>query len=364
MNKLSLYQLAAVMLCGHAFSLMTFFPYTCDNPAEYMIGAAIAVLIEGILLVPLFFAGEAVRQGGVFAAAERLSPVLRVIVGVFYTAVLIFFCFRVIGNFTYFLDGIIPRGFMRWTAVCGICAAGVYLGLMKPSVIGKTAGVMFFLFLVFCALVVLCSLGRHYTGSLAFHLASRNIGSGIAESVKCELLRGMDLMFLVLFLPCLKQSAAKTAAVFLSAKLVFVWLCIGFVTWVLGDYVMLAKLPFSAMASYSSTAMIERFDAAFMAVWVTLAVVRLGAAFHCLGESIRAVIKPLPKGFAVISTAAVSAGLALFRLSRFEWEKEAYDMSGWAVSVSAVALVPLVLAAGRLIKKRGEHSGEDIGAEV
>ena len=130
MNKLSLCQLAAVMLCGHAFSLMTFFPYTCDNPAEYMIGAAIAVLIEGILLVPLFFAGEAVRQGGVFAAAERLSPVLRVIVGVFYTAVLIFFCFRVIGNFTYFLDGIIPRGFMRWTAVCGICAAGVYLGLM------------------------------------------------------------------------------------------------------------------------------------------------------------------------------------------------------------------------------------------
>ncbi len=364
MNKLSIWQLTAIMLCGHAFSLMTFFPYTCDNPVEYMIGAAIAVLIEGVLLVPLCLCAGDIRQGGVYEAAGRISPMLRVAVGAFYTAVLVFFCFRVIGNFTFFLDGILPQGFMRWTAVGGICAAGAYLGLMKPSVVGKSAGVMLFLFGVFCIFIVLCSVGRHVTGALGFHLAGRHISSGIAESVKCELLRGMDLMFLVLFLPELRHSAVKTAAVFLSVKLVFVWLSIGFVTLMLGDYVMLAKLPFSAMASYSSTSMIERFDAAFMAVWVTLAAVRLGAAMHCLGRSIRAVIRPLPHGAAVAAGAAVSAGLALYRLTRFDWETEAYDMSGWAVSAAAVLAVPLVLGAAGFIKRRVGNGGKDLGAKA
>ncbi|MBR1422881.1 MAG: GerAB/ArcD/ProY family transporter [Ruminococcus sp.] len=352
MNRISQLQLFAVMLCGHAFSLMTFFPYTFDNPSEYMIGVLISTFIEIFLAVPAVIIYKRFEGRDPCSLAGDSSRALKITAGIFYTFVFFYFAYRVTGNFVYFLDSVLSGYFPRALVVVSVCATAVYLGLMKPSVIGKTSGIMLALFALFTVLVIGSSFSSTGSGFLSFHLASENISHGIGEAVKCELLRNLDMLFLLFFLPKLKGSPVRVSALYLGVKLIMVELSVGFVTVMLGDFAMISKLPFSSMASYSTSSMIERFDAAFMAVWVILAIVRLGAVFHCSSDCIQAVIPKADRTVSVVISAAIPAAAAVYKLTNYEWESTAYDMNGWLITVTALLFVPLMISAFVLLRER------------
>jgi hypothetical protein len=354
MNKISQLQLFAVMLCGHAFSLMTFFPYTFDNPTEYMIGVLISTAIEVLLAVPAVIIYKRFSGLDPCSLAGESSKGLRTAAGIFYTLTFFYFAYRVTGNFVYFLDSVLSGYFPRALVVVSVCAAAVYLGLMKASVIGKTSGIMLALFALFTVLVIASSFSKTESDFLSFHLASENITHGISEAVRCELLRNLDMVFLLFFLPKLRGSPVRVSALYLGVKLVMVELSVGFVTVMLGDFAMTSKLPFSSMASYSTSSMIERFDAAFMAVWVILAIVRLGAVLHCSADCIKAVFPKADRTLSVIISAAIPAAAAVYKLTAYDWESTAYDMSGWLLTVTAMLFVPLVIAAFVLLRERRE----------
>lgn len=115
-------------------------------------------------------------------------------------------------------------------------------------------------------------------------------------------------------LPSIKGNAAKTSMYFLFTRLALVEIVLGFITMILGDYTLLAKLPFFALAAFSRTAIIERYDAAVMGVWVMLSVYKLGVYFHCSGRCLRYVFPKLGSGSGVIITAVIPAAATLFWL--------------------------------------------------
>lgn len=90
----------------------------------------------------------------------------------------------------------------------------------------------------------------------------------------------------------------KRLCIFLLTRLALVEIVLGFITMILGDYTLLAKLPFFALAAFSRTAIIERYDAAVMGVWVMLSVYKLGVYFHCSGRCLRYVFPKLGSGWA------------------------------------------------------------------
>ncbi len=358
MTKISPMQMFAVMLCGHLFSLMTFFPQGLGSPAEYMIGIALAGLIEVLFLVPLFYLCRFFEGKDPCAVSAEVSPVLGRLTGAFYTAVLLYFAYRVTGNLSYFLDNVSSGSFPRTAAVIGVCAVSAYLGLMKPSVIGKTAGAMLVLFGCFAGVVLLFSAGSSEDGFLSFHLASENVRSGVLSSVRCELLRSLDLVVLLIMLPEVKGSPVKAGAFYLAGKSLIAELAVGFAVIMLGDYVLVSKLPLSALGTYSGSSMTERFDAVFMAVWTTLAIVRLGAVFHCAGKCLCHTVRVLDKSTAVLLSAGVSAGAALIRLRSSDWESIAYNTDGRAILTAAMIIVPFaVMALSRLSDRRRQLEG-------
>ena len=354
MDKIRPMQLFAVLLCGHIFSLMSFFPQGLGTPAEYMAGAAIAGIIEVLFLLPVYVLARQAGGKDICTAAAEASPLLGRLTGLFYTGVLLYFAYRVTGNLSFFLSSVSTGAFPSAAAVAGVCAAGAYLGVMKPSVIGKTAGIMLVLFMCFAAAGVLFSFGNSEDGLLSFHLASEDFGGGVYAAVKCELLRSLDMVLLLIMLPEVKGSPLKAGAAYLLGKTVFAELAVGFVTMMLGDYVLAAKLPFSALGTYSGSSLTERFDAVFMAAWTTLAVVRLGAVFHCAGKSLCHAVRYFDKSAAVLFTAAFSAAAALIRLRQSSWESTAYRTDGRLIMAAAMLIVPFAVIGIKHLSERRE----------
>ena len=104
---------------------------------------------------------------------------------------------------------------------------------------------------------------------------------------------------------------------FLLTRLALVEIVLDFITMILGDYTLLAKLPFFALAAFSRTAIIERYDAAVMGVWVMLSVYKLGVYFHSVPGGCHkgyVCLLKLSSGSGVIITAAIPAAATLFWL--------------------------------------------------
>ena len=144
--------------------------------------------------------------------------------------------------------------------VLSVAACGIYVAMSGLGVIGKTGTVLFVLFLFVTSILVISSL-EDFT-FVDFHLAERNVGKGIFHSAVSELARSSYLAVIVFLLPSTKGNAAKTSVYFLLTRLALVEIVLGFITMILGDYTLLAKLPFFALAAFSRTAIIERYDAA------------------------------------------------------------------------------------------------------
>lgn len=168
--------------------------------------------------------------------------------------------------------------------VLSVAACGIYVAMSGLGVIGKR-GQCFCTFLFVTSILVISSL-EDFT-FVDFHLAERNVGKGIFHSAVSELARSSYLAVIVFLLPSTKGNAAKTSVYFLLTRLALVEIVLGFITMILGDYTLLAKLPFFALAAFSRTAIIERYDAAVMGVWVMLSVYKLGVYFHCSGRCLR-----------------------------------------------------------------------------
>ena len=160
---------------------------------------------------------------------------------------------------------------------------------------------------------------------------------------------------IVFLLPSIKGNAAKTSVYFLLTRLALVEIVLGFITMILGDYTLLAKLPFFALAAFSRTAIIERYDAAVMGVWVMLSVYKLGVYFHCSGRCLRYVFPKLGSGSGVIITAAIPAAVTLFWLLPHKWESIAYAGLSPIPLIFLGGVIPLLCL---ILVKKGEKSDE------
>lgn len=147
----------------------------------------------------------------------------------------------------------------------------------------------------------------------------------------------------------------KTSVYFLLTRLALVEIVLGFITMILGDYTLLAKLPFFALAAFSRTAIIERYDAAVMGVWVMLSVYKLGVYFHCSGRCLRYVFPKLGSGSGVIITAAIPAVATLFWLLPHKWGSIAYAGLSPIPLIFLGGVIPLLCL---IFVKKGARSDE------
>ena len=339
MKKLTPLQLFAMLICSRAFSMMTFLPESTSNALELMLGIVLSTAFQLVIIcVFAAFHKRFPNDDPCTLAASRSKIAGRAVCG----AYLIYFLavsFYVIGTFTYFMDHYFSDYIPRIIIVLSVTACGIYVGMAGLGVIGKTGSVLFAVFLAVTATLVISSL-ENFT-FVDLHLAEKNVGSDITAAAVNEFARSSYLAVIVFLLPYVKGSAVKTSAYYLLARLVLVETVLGFITMILGDYTLLAKLPFFALAAFSRTAIIERYDAAVMGVWVMLSVYKLGLFFHCSGKCAGYIFPKLSHGTGVIAAAAVPAAAALLWLIPHKWESIAYSALSPLPLLVLSAVIPL-----------------------
>lgn len=200
-----------------------------------------------------------------------------------YLAYFLTVSFYVIGTFTYFMDYYFSDYIPRLMIVLSVAACGIYVAMSGLGVIGKR-GQCFCTFLFVTSILVISSL-EDFTFvdfTLRKETLERHFSFCCQRACK-KLLSCSDSFSFTLN----KGQCSKTSVYFLLTRLALVEIVLGFITMILGDYTLLAKLPFFALAAFSRTAIIERYDAAVMGVWVMLSVYKLGVYFHCSGRCLR-----------------------------------------------------------------------------
>jgi hypothetical protein len=226
-------------------------------------------------------------------------------------------------------------------AVICCTAGGIYAGRMSVQSIGRTASVVAVLFFVVTAVIV----GGSYSdfNTVNFHTSVPDIKSELTFLIRVEFMRNSCLTVMLFLSPQVKGDVLKSAKTYLLTKLAALEIITAAIIVILGDFAENARLPFFSLAAYSSTEIIERYDAVFMSVWVLITLVKLGTYFHCSGECLRLVCPKIPRVISTAVTAVIPAIGALCLLVPHKWEQLAYYVGGtWAI-VLFTAVIPLII---------------------
>lgn len=361
MKKLTPLQLFSLLICTRAFSLMTFLPDNASNALQLMLGAVISTAFQAVLIIIMIVFHKRFPNDDPCSLALSRSRPLGLGVTALYVVYFLLVSFYMIGTFTYFMDYYFSDYIPRIMTVISVAACAIYIGRANIGVIGKTGTVLFALFLIFTATLVISSVENF--SLVSFHTAEDNFAAGVWRSAVSELARNSYLAVLVFLFPSVKGSVTKTSVCFLLTRLILIELILGFITMILGDYTLLAKLPFFALAAYSRTAIIERYDAAIMALWVMLSVYKLGLYLHCTGRCVKYISPKVNFVPAVIISALIPAAASLFWLIPHKWEIIAYSNFSPLPAVILSGLIPLVMImlSNKRRKERAKIENESAG---
>lgn len=350
-NTLSPLQLAVIMLCARCFSMMTYFPYTSSNTLVFMLAIVASTALQGLLLIPAAVLCSKYKMGLCEIALLKSRPVGLLVTGGFFLY-FVWDIFITTGTFAYFMDSFFSNQISRLPAVICAGTAALYLGGMGSSVLGKCAGIMFFVFAFFAGILILSAIT--YPDITGFHLAQRNIPKVLAGDISGEFIRNRELVMLVFLLGDVKGSKPKAVYSYLAVKLVILEALLAFVTLVLGEFALATDTPLFYLSCLSNSSVVERYDAGFMSVWTVLALVRLAAVFHCCGRCVWILSGGRAKSAMVLSVQTIPAAATLYLLSKRSWKGLAYlNESPWLL-VCAVGVIPLAVMLLRVRRRKVE----------
>ena len=351
MKKITPLQIFALMICGRSFSFMTYFPFTNDSSLVLMIGLLISTVIQALLIFPVLIFHKHYLNDNICTLSMSKNRFVGIAVTILYLLFFMGVAFIVIGNFSYFMDYYFSNYIPRIMIVISCTLVAIYLGKMNITVIGKAGAIALTLFAIFTVIIVSSSIQNFHFSN--FHLAVESVPKSLIGAIKTEFARNRDLVVFAFLLPDIKGKASRVAWWYFAVKVVVIEVILGFITIILGDFALITKLPFFSLAAYSHTQIVERYDAAFMSIWVIMAIVKLGTYFHCSARCIKLCIPKIPFVTSVIISGAIPTAAALYFLIPHKWESIAYYQGGGGAILLLYVIVPLILLL--FVKKGGYH---------
>ncbi|MGN0595222.1 MAG: GerAB/ArcD/ProY family transporter [Hominimerdicola sp.] len=341
MNKISPFQLAALMLCGRCVAIMSYSPYEITNPLILIIATLISTAIQLAMIMPIMFFRQKFPIDSPCTLAFAKNRISGIIITFLYMIFFMASAFLILGDFVYLMDFYLANFLPRFVIVAIITISAFYIAKMNVSVFGKSACFVLAGFIIFTIIIVFSSGIEFHTEN--FYTADRDFRNSVLTEIKNELARNRMLVLFVFLLPDLKGSAAKCGFTYLAVKLVIVEVVLSFIVMILGDFVMISKLPFFYLAAYSKTQIVERYDSVFMSIWIIMSLLKISAYFHCSGKCLKMIIPKVSKNWSIIITGTISAGASLVLLLQHRWEKLSHYSGNALYLTLLVTVIPLIM---------------------
>lgn len=321
-------QLLFLLLMCRAFTLMTFVPFARSNQglSLRLTAGAISALIQALLLVPVVLLKRDVtgtimeknRFWGIIAAAHYL----------------VFFLVYAANSLRHFQKFLDERFFpeasgVLWTAV--LLAVCVYCASLGTEALGRSAVLLFWIFFIALAVMVIFSGGEFDTANLYF---DKLTGNGLFTAVMDDLSRSGEICAIAFLAGRVREKQRCGVYGFLASKLALVELMIFLTAAVLGDFAAYADYPFLSLGSFGGTAF--RGDALYLIVWTITAVLNTALFLHISAELLGEIFPKLR--FRTVISAVPVFALALFGGTAAKVCE--LICSGWAV-IYLAGIIPL-----------------------
>lgn len=329
-------QLLLLLFMCRVFTLMTFVPFAGSNETLtiHIAAAAIGAVIQGILLIPVVL-----MKGSVTGLTLEKNKPAGIILTVLY---LIFFFFYTAGSLIDFRGFLSARFFpaagnVLWIGV--LLIVGVYCGYLGIEALGRSAVLLFWIFIA--ALIIMCISSVHEfdTANLNFRFTT---GSGLFSAVLKDLSRNGEICALAFLAGNVRGRLRCGVYGLLVSKLVLISAVTILITAVLGDFVSLVQYPFLAVGAVGDARFVERGDALYLIVWTITAIINIALFLHIAAGLIGEVF-PKCRLRTSISAVIVFALTTCFTLTGLSFT-EVYDIvcSGWTI-IFLAGVIPLIV---------------------
>lgn len=329
-------QLLLLLLMCRVFTLMTFVPFADSNETLTLriTAAAIGAIVQGILLIPIVL-----LKGSVTGLTLQKNKPAGIILTILY---LIFFLFYTAGSLIDFRGFLGARffptaGSVLWIGV--LLIVGVYCGYLGVEALGRSAVLLFWIFIA--ALVIMCvsSVREFDTANLDLRFSGTE---GLFSAVMKDLSRNGEICALAFLAGNVRDRLRCGVYGLLVSKLVLISSVTLLITEVLGDFTPLAQYPFLAVGAFGDDRFIQRGDALYLIVWTITAIINIALFLHIAAGLVGEVF-PKCRFRTSISALIVFAMTTCFALTGLSFA-EVYNIvcSGWTI-ILLVGIIPLIV---------------------
>ena len=265
-------QLIAILILCRLYTILTFTARD-DSLLVCIVGTIMSVLLQLLLLVPFFFASRFIEPTNFWDTLNKKSRPLYYIWGALLSFFFLFMAIYTLSTFKDFLViTLFPRQNDSSLLLLMIVSVffSVYYGL--PSLLRMSSLVSFFIAII-TVIMILFSLfdGSAYNIKPVLESPLQRIGfQAFYTSI-----RNFELIPLLYLAPRVKKSFSSILKHYLIITTTIICILLFIIMFVLGDYVKFQSYPLYALTSFLNVSIIQRLDAFYAVIWVTIAFIKI-----------------------------------------------------------------------------------------
>lgn len=334
-------QLMLLLFMCRVFTLMTFVPLIAEGRSltVQLLAAAISTLIQAVILIPIVM-----LHRGVTEAAIEKNKAAGIFAAVLY---LVFFLFYSVNSLLHFQNFLSARFFRTaesslWIGVLLIVC--VYCGCLGIEALGRSAVLLFWLFVISLVIMGISSAKDFDTANLSFSMRYSN---DLFTAVMDDLARNGEICAAAFLAKHVERKLRKRNLRYgiyglLAAKLVTVSAVSVLIAAVLGDFASLTDYPFLTVGTFGGTGFVQRGDSLYLIVWTVTAVINIALFLHIAGGLIGEIFPKIK--YRTLISAILVFGISLFFTLTDRTFSGIYGIicSGWAVILLA-GIIPLTV---------------------
>ncbi|MGN1133575.1 MAG: GerAB/ArcD/ProY family transporter [Oscillospiraceae bacterium] len=345
MDKITSAQFIAILICSKLFTIMTYMPSKEENGVLFSISVILVTMLMMLLVIPTVM---------FYKKTNGRDIVETVGADIYYLVLSVIAIINIMGDLLFFLQYCFSDTYAYWAVIIVISAAAFYITAHNITTFARATAIILTFIIAVIAIVIFTF--THNMDFYQLNLAVRDPVYNVSKTFPKVISSSYELIAFVILLGNLKSSPAKTVYWYLgiqSAVTILVTLAV-YVT--LGDYVYISKLPFFSLSSFSSTRIIEHFEAVFMLVWTLAALVKISLFTICANKCLSKIVPNVKDNIRRIILLTFSGVSALLLISFVNWEKYKFENIKSTLIIVGVFIIPLLVLIfkGRKIQLKEE----------
>lgn len=352
MRKISFGQMMVILFMARIFYSMTFVPFIYSDMTCRVIGFAISIAIECLVVIPAIILYKKHPDKNICQLAYEKSKPLGILIGIAFAVTAVMVINRLFRYFSYFMYVTFPDFLPLWVIIGAIAIVAFYAAFQGIEAIARSAGIAF-AFFVLSVIIVTISLWT----KMSFNNVIYNYPKfgHISFEVFFEMSKYCELLIFPILYPYVKEKAGKSLYGAIALKLIIVYAISIVCVLTLGSYMNISKFPFFDLGTYAETFIIERLDTFLLPAWILVAFIKVAVLMFVGKIALSTGFKKIKSNVFLLIITVAAFAVTLPAVLQEKWYFSNMDKTIYTIGIFVLGvLLPLVFCFGKGDKNENE----------